>query len=215
MASDPVFGDSPQQYRRWEPTDLERLSRAQVKLPTAEEIERIHQDAHREGYEAGHQEGRDAGYRDGMAQAGDDIGRLRALADTLADAMQNVEQALGQELLGLALDIAKQMLVKALEVKPELLLPVIRAAIESLPQNAQHPHIHLHPQDAALVREMLKSAEPHANWRVVEDLRIAPGGCRIETSTAEVDATLPSRWHRIASALGQDNAWLDDRDATP
>lgn len=209
MAADPFFNDPQPQYRRWEPTDLEHLARQQVKLPTAEELEHIHQEAHREGYEAGHQEGIAQGYEEGLAKAAEDAERLRQLGDSFAEALQNVEQALGQELLLLALDIAKQMLTRAIKIKPELLLPVVRAAIESLPQNAQHPHIHLHPKDAALVREML-NAEPHTGWRVVEDLHIAPGGCRIETSIAEVDATLPSRWHRISNALGQDNAWLAD-----
>lgn len=206
MAADPVFDG---QYRRWEPSDLEHLARQQVKLPTAEELERIHQDAHREGYEAGSREGMTAGYEEGLAKAAEDAERFRGLVDTLAEALQGIEQSLAHELLSLSLDISKQMLTRALEVKPELLLPVIRAGLESLPQNAQHPHIHLHPKDAAMVREML-SAESHAGWRVIEDARIAPGGCRIETSTAEVDATLASRWQRIASALGQDNAWLAD-----
>lgn len=205
MASDLTSGDALPNLQRWEPTDLKHLARQQVKLPTAEDVERIHQDAHREGYEVGHREGFEAG----LTKADSDVARIQALGRSLDDAMRSFEQELGQELLALALDIAKQMLTRALEVKPDLLLPVVRAAIESLPHNAPHPHIHIHPQDAALVREML-NVEPHAGWRVVEDIRIAPGGCRIETSIAEVDATLPSRWHRIASALGQENAWLTD-----
>jgi len=205
MAADLTPGEAQPNYQRWEPTDLKHLARQQVKLPTAEDIERIHQEAHREGYEAGQREG----YEAGLVRADSDIARIQALGVALDEAMQNLERELSQELIELALDIAKQMLTRALEVKPELLLPVVRAAIESLPHNAQHPFIHLHPQDAALVREML-NAEPHAGWRVMEDMRVAPGGCRIETSTAEVDATLPSRWHRIAAALGQENAWLAD-----
>ena len=205
MASDLTSGDALPNFQRWEPTDLKHLARQQVKLPTAEDVERIHQDAHREGYEVGHREGFEAG----LTKADSDVARIQALGRSLDDAMRSFEQELGQDLLALALDIAKQMLTRALEVKPELLLPAVRAAIESLPHNVQHPHIHIHPQDAALVREML-NVEPHSGWRVVEDTRIAPGGCRIETSIAEVDATLPSRWHRIASALGQENAWLTD-----
>lgn len=205
MASDLTPGEALPNYQRWEPTDLKHLSRQQVKLPTAEDIERIHQEAHREGYEAGRHEG----YAAGLAEANADVARIQALGVALDDAMQNVERELSQALLVLALDIAKQMLIKALEVKPELLLPVVRAAIESLPHNAQHPRIRLNPRDAALVRELL-SAEPHAGWRVVEDPAVVPGGCLIETSTAEVDATLPSRWQRIATALGQADSWLAD-----
>lgn len=196
-------------YQRWEPESLQNSASDLLKFPTAESLERIHQDAHREGYEAGYREGADAGYLEGRARAQSEAERFRQLADELEVALKNIEQELGRELVSLALDIAKQMLFKALDAKPELLLLAVRAAMESLPQNTQHPYIHLHPDDATLVREMLSAEHAHAGWKVVEDVRVARGGCRIETSTAEVDATLPSRWHRIASALGQDNAWCD------
>jgi len=185
-----------------------------VKLPTAEDVERIHQDAHREGYEAGQQEGYEAGYQSGKAQVEQEAERLRALADGLDGAIKNLEQelshGLSQEVLSLSLDIAKQMLRQALLVKPELLIPVIKSAMESLPQNIQHPHIHLHPEDAVLVRDIMGSELSHAGWRIVEDLRVLRGGCMIETASAEIDASLPSRWRRIATMLGQSHAWLDD-----
>lgn len=209
MASDLTSADAQPNYQRWEPEDLQSSALEQLKLPTAESLERIHQEAHREGYEAGYSEGMEAGYQAGRSRAQSEAERFKLLADELESALKNIEQELGRELVSLSLDIARQVLVKALEVKPELLLPVVRAAVESLPHHIQHPHIHLHPDDAVLVREMFLAEHPHAGWRVVEDVRVVRGGCRIETSMAELDATLPSRWQRIASALGQDSAWLD------
>jgi flagellar assembly protein FliH len=209
MAADLSSGEGLPRYQLWEPENLQNSAADLLKFPTAESLERIHQEAHREGYEAGHREGAEAGYLEGRSLVQSEADRFKQLVDELESALKNIEQELSQELVSLALDIAKQMLFKALDAKPELLLLAVRAAMESLPQNTQHPHIHLHPDDAMLVREMLSAEHPHAGWKVVEDMRVARGGCRIETSTAELDATLPSRWHRIASALGQDNAWLD------
>ncbi len=209
MAADLIPVETQVNYQPWEPDSLESSALQQLKLPTAESLERIHQEAHHEGYEAGHREGVEAGYREGRVSAQVEAERFRELAGALEAALGNIEQELGRELIALALDIARQMLGKALEVKPELLLPVVRAAMESLPQNTQHPYIHLHPDDARLVREMLAADHPHAGWRVIEDAHVPRGGCRIETSTAEVDATLASRWQRIAAALGQDHAWLE------
>lgn len=160
----------------WTPEDLEPSHGAQMKLPTAEDLERFHREAHLEGYETGRREGLAAGYREGQAKAKAEADRLRMLADSLEEALKSVEQELGQELLSLSLDIARQMLRRALKVKPELLLPVVRSAMESLPHNAQHPHIHLHPDDAALVREMLETELLQAGWKVVEDMRITRGG---------------------------------------
>jgi len=205
MAGNFTPSENLQDFMRWEPADLEGHAHQKVKL-TAEELERIQQEAYREGHEAG----MTAGYQSGQAKARAEAERLHELVTAIEATLKDMEQELAHELLALSLDIAKQMLRQALKVKPELLLPVVRSAMESLPQNAQHPHLHLHPEDAALVREMLSDELPTAGWKIVEDPRIARGGCLIETSTAEVDATLPSRWHRLAAALGQDSSWLDN-----
>lgn len=210
MANNFIPDEDLPDVRPWAPEDLEPSLAARARLLTAADLERLHQEAHVEGYEAGRREGHAIGRREGLAQARAEADRLHVLADSLDEALKGVEQELSQELLALALDIAKQMLRQALKVKPELLLPVVRNAIESLPHNAQHPHIHLHPEDIALVRELLETELPHAGWKLVEDMRIARGGCRVETSTSELDATLASRWQRIASALGQDGAWLEE-----
>lgn len=210
MAGNFTPGEDLPDILRWKPKDLDGHERHQMKPPTAEELERVHHDAHREGYEAGHREGIAAGYRDGLAKAQAEAERLRLLIAGFESALKSLEQELGHELLALSLDIAKQMLRQVLKVKPELLLSVIRSAMESLPQNTQHPHIHLHPEDAVLVRELLGAELTHAGWRLVEDARLGRGGCLIETASAEVDASLPSRWQRIAAALGQNNSWLED-----
>lgn len=212
MAGNFTPGEDISDLSRWQPKSLESPAQEQVKLPTAQEIERIHQDAHREGYEAGHKEGFGAGYQAGQAKARQEYERFRVLADTLGDALKNLEHELSQDVLALSLDIAKQVLRQALKVKPELLIPVVKSAMESLPQNVQHPHIHLHPDDAELVRAAMNGELSHVGWRIVEDARVARGGCLIETASAEVDASIPSRWRRIATLLGQDHSWLDDAD---
>lgn len=209
MAGKIVSEDNLAGYQPWQPNGLARHETV-VKLPTAEDVERIQQQAHREGYESGHEEGLAAGFKAGEARARSEAERLRSIADSLSEAVKGFEQELGQDVLSLSLDIAKHVLREALAVKPELLLSVVRGAIESLPQNVQHPHLHLHPEDAGLVREWLASEMPHTGWKVIDDPRVVRGGCRIESATAEVDATLPSRWKKLAEALGQDHSWLDD-----
>jgi flagellar assembly protein FliH len=34
------------------------------------------------------------------------------------------------------------------------------------------------------------------------------GGCRIETASNQIDATIGTRWDRITAALGKDTDWL-------
>jgi flagellar assembly protein FliH len=207
MADNVIPQGALSDYQRWEPESLNALS---AQLPTAESLEEIHQQAHQEGYEIGFNEGMATGYQQGKARAEQEVLRLNALIDSVEEAVSQVDQATREALLGLALEISKQILRQALKIKPELLLPIVRGAMESIPQHSQHPHLHLHPEDAMLVRAHMQAEIAHGGWKIVEDHRMEQGGCRIETTAAEVDATLPSRWQRLSVALSQDVSWLDD-----
>lgn len=195
-------------YQRWEmdalgdpPPAKKTGSNSDVVLPTAEEIERIHQQASQEGFAAGYQEGKE--------QARIEAQSLNQLLVGLAEEMRQLEQSLGQQMVALVLEISRQMLRQALKARPELVLSVVREAVNSLPQAGQHPHLFLHPQDAALVRSHMAEELAHGHWRIIEDSHVRPGGCRLETASCEIDATLESRWQQILASLGQSGGWLD------
>jgi flagellar assembly protein FliH len=161
------------------------------------------------GYAAGLADGQRDGYASGEARAQAEIARLAALASEFSQALESSEAQLADELLALALDIAQQVLRTSLRVKPELIVPVVRDAIAALTNPHGHPALTLNPADAALVRAQLGEQLAHTGWRVLEDPQIAAGGCRIDNSGAEIDATLPTRWKRVVEALGRHNDWLD------
>ena len=96
----------------------------------------------------------------------------------------------------------------ALDVKPELVLPVVREAIEYLPVVQQPALLMLNPLDADLVREGLGDELGASGWRIVEDHQIARGGCKLDTPHNQIDAQAASRWNRIAHALGKNTDWL-------
>ena len=204
--------DGLPKYQLWQPQSLDAgaLAQQQVKLPTAEALESLHQQAHEEGYNIGFSEGVAAGRQQGRVQAEEEVARLRALVASVEEAVEQLEQATGENLLGLALKISEQIMRQALKARPELLLPIVQGVMDGMPQHAQHPHLHLHPEDAALVRTHMTVELSQGGWRVIEDQRIARGGCRIETAVSELDATLATRWQRLAAALGHDMRWLDE-----
>lgn len=199
-------------YQRWEPTALDEVDVEvqHVKLPTAEALEDIHRQAHQEGYDLGYSEGQAAGYEQGAAKAEEEFLHMKELLASVEDAIKQFGKSTSEELLNLSLEISKQILRQSLKVRPELLLPIVRNVMESIPQHSQHPHLHLHPEDAALVKTYMQNEIALGGWKVVEDQRIARGGCRIETTAAEIDATLANRWERLAVALGKDMSWLDE-----
>ena len=166
--------------------------------PTAEDIERIKQQAQQAGYAAG------------QAQARAEAQRLGVVVKQLDAALAGFEQQVAEDLLGLALELARQVVRGAIVAKPELALEVIREALAQMP----HPHaaIHLHPEDASLARLHLGDQLAHAGHRIHEDPRLPRGGCLIEAAGSQIDASMATRWRRIAESLGATSEWLDFED---
>lgn len=178
-----------------------------VILPTVEQIERIHQEAQQEGYATGHKAGHEAGYEAGRGQATMEAERLQNLLSGFQQALTDADRTIGNDLLVLALDLAKQMVREALRVKPELVLTVVRENIRHESAFSQPPQLYLHPEDAALVREHLNHELNDCTVHV--DTYLERGDCRVKTGQGQVDATLATRWQRITQALGQNSAWLE------
>lgn len=218
MSKDSMQHDNTTNYQPWKPSPLLEVEAEvevqKVQLPTAEALEDIHRQAHEEGFEAGFAEGLEKGLTEGRgqgeAQVNDEIQRLQSMLATIEESMRELGKSTSEELLALSLEVARHILRQSLKVRPELLLPIVQGAMESIPQHSQHPQLYLHPEDAVLVKTHLQAEIAHGNWKVVEDQRIQRGGCRIETSAAQMDATLETRWQRLVAALGSDISWLGD-----
>lgn len=188
-------------YERWELNSFDKPGmRSPVSLTTAAQVEKIHQQAQQDGYQAGLKEGRQ--------RAGVEAERFAALAAAFSAESAELDQALAQQVLDVALEAARQMLRSALEVKPELILPLIHDAIRSLPVLGDERCLRLHPQDASIARNLAGESLKNSGWTMVEDASIARGGCVISSSHGEVDATLDARWRRIVGALGRESGWL-------
>lgn len=192
-------------YQRWELPAFDMVKKVstapEMDLPTAAQLEHIHIQAHEEGYQAG--------YAEGMKLAGTEAQRMERMLESLNKELQQVDQQIAQDLLNLALEIAKQMIQQALKIKPELLLNVVRAAINELPYFNQNAHLVLHSDDALLLRTSMGEQLLHSGWKIFEDDQIERGGCRVETAHSQIDATLPKRWQRVVASIGQENAWLE------
>lgn len=164
-----------------------------------------------EGFESGVAAGQAKGYASGEAAMMSEVAVIATLSKNFAQAIETSEAQVADELLTLALDIAAQVLRTSLKTKPELILPVVREAIGALVNPHGHPTLAINPDDAALIRDQLGEQLSHSGWRMIEDPQIARGGCRIENSGAEIDATLPSRWRRVIDSLGRQGDWLDSQ----
>jgi flagellar assembly protein FliH len=176
--------------------------------PSDEEVAAIREQARLEGYDDGH----GAGYADGLAigraEAAKELEHLQAIALEFSGALAAADETIAADVLDLALHLAKSMLRNALEIKPELVIPVVREAIEYLPVLQQPAVLMLNPADVALVRDAIGEELDKGGWRVVQDPSIARGGCKVDTATNQIDAQVGTRWERLTHALGKNLEWL-------
>ena len=91
------------------------------------------------GQDEGHKAGYQAGYAEGREKSLAEWERIKQLTAALDEALEQFDQQLGQDMLDLTLALAKQVTRSALKFRPEALLPVIREALNSLPQPSQSP----------------------------------------------------------------------------
>lgn len=180
-----------------------------VSFPTAEELERIHQEAWQEGYDLGMEEGRKAGFESGRQDGEKYTRQLRALTEALDTDRMRQDEEVAQEVLALAISVAQQIVGASLRAKPELLLSTIREALLSLPSLQGHYRVIVHPGNAQVVKDWLAQEHNHLSWKLVEDEQMEPGGFRFESAHSELDGSMQSRWREIVACLGASVEWLD------
>ncbi len=84
---------------------------------------------------------------------------------------------------------------------------MIRETVALLPAAARDVRIHLHPEDAALVRERLVEPATSRAWTLVEDPVITRGGCRVSSENSSIDAQVETRLGAaIAATLGDERS---------
>jgi flagellar assembly protein FliH len=70
-----------------------------------------------------------------------------------------------------------------------------------LPLAARNIRIHLHPDDAAIVRDKLARASGEQEWQLAEDPLMARGGCRITSDQSSIDARFEASVAAVMSGL--------------
>ena len=209
--SEPLPKEQQSAYQRWEMASFgdERAStRAAIATVSEEELEAIREAARQQGFAQGMAQGHAAGLDIGRVDSAQEMLHLQQIAEAFGSEIARANEVIADEMLDLGLDLAKAMLKTALEVRSELVLPVVAEAIRYLPSLQQPALLFLHPDDARLARDFIGDELAKAGWRVSEDINLERGGCRVETPTNQIDGSIQTRWQRIAAALGKNTDWL-------
>src|ERR1700686_5747849 len=94
----------------------------------------------------------------------------------LAKPFEAMDAEVERELLTLAMALARQIVRRELKTDPTQIIGIIREAIAALPVAAREVRVHLHPEDAAVMRENLAPPESERPWPTNEDPVMARGG---------------------------------------
>lgn len=193
------------QVARWDlPAVSGRSVQARRSGPTVSELEAIEQKTHQEAYAAGRAEGLAAARAQSepqLEQLRTQVARLDAIFEQLARPIENLDAQVEQQLVQLALAIAKQLVRRELKADPAQVIAVVRETVALLPAAARDVRVHLHPEDAAVVREKLATPGAERAWNIVEDPVMTRGGCRVTTDTAQIDARLETRIGAVISTI--------------
>lgn len=175
------------------------------------DLEALRQQAFEEGFEQGRQAGEKA-TRDALdaplrRTAEDAARRLGLLLQNAQAELQHADEALANQLLQLACDLARQVVRRELEQPLEVLKAVIAEALAQTVDNHLRRTVKLNPMDLALLQNHLNEWTEGGQVSFVAHDKLNAGGCVVETSACTVDASIEKRWARAVANIGCTAEW--------
>lgn len=134
------------------------------------------------------------------------LGRLEAQAASLATERQEFFDRIEAELVRLSIVIAEKVIGRELELAPETVLDIVRSAMKRL-RERENLRLSVNPRDLDTVKnardDLISAVDGVRKLEVVEDRRVDPGGCVIESPSGTLDARMKTQIDEISRALGE------------
>jgi len=216
-------------YERWElptlkdPNSPVRPRSAVVNKPikplTAEDLEKIHREAYRAGFEegkaaghetgrqagaevgkqTGHQEGLQQGVAAGQTQINQQIEQLKKLMTQLIDPISEQRKQVEQSTLNVALALARTVIHRELKLDSSSIKIALSSIYQSLPKMDQGLILSINPADKVHLERVLESIEN--NIELKQDQNIMAGGYLLETSSQLIDYTIEKRFQKVVHEM--------------
>lgn len=222
----PQLADDPEQWQSWrlgalttrktqsprvhvDATDIEFEQQSELRVLREQAYQEAYSKGLAAGREAGHKEGYDQGYAEGQELAQQELQQhietavtpLQNLVKTFEEALSEVDTAVAEHLVHLALQAGRQLAGDALTEKPEAVLEIVRELLQQDETLYSPAIVHLHPDDLELVKSHMSADIERARWQLQADPRLTRGGCRVVSKAGELDASMETRWQLIQQQL--------------
>lgn len=173
---------------------------------TLDELEKLRNDAHQEGFSQGKQDGfergKQEGYQAGMRQgleAGEadvraNIAKFSQLTRLLMQPIENQDAELETTLVTLVSMLSKQIIRRELTIDSSGVLASVREGLHHINVGAKRIKLHLNPSDYETVLHYLKTTDEYnSGWRLIPHKNLSAGGCIVETDETILDLSVERR----------------------
>ena len=172
----------------------------------------LRQEGYAQGFVQGHAQAmveaqqRIQAYIEGQGQqAARDIAQLLR---SVQDEWDQARQQLAEQILQLAIDIARQVLLRQPRMDAAALQALVQEATRLMEAEVEQVSVHLNPTDFALLQAADSGALTEWSRQLRPDPDVAMHGCVVRTGTRSVDASLATRWQRVVASLGLEQVWV-------
>jgi len=207
--------------------NIENISKLKKEIESPEEkakkkgFEIGYKEGLNKGYLEGHKRGYKKGFEKGKKEAEEKYKKLENVLkkdfqekiQSINTFLKNLEKEskelilnMDKEVLNLALNIAQKLILKEIERDPEILLRLIREALNYIAEGTEL-NIKVNPEEYKFLEEnLLKYIPPSQKIKLIPDESISKGGIFIETSLGVIDATFEKRWKKLLETLLKDES---------
>jgi flagellar assembly protein FliH len=174
---------------------LRGAAKSGAHLLTAGQLEALERQVKDEARQRGYDEGLAAGKAEAQAR----VTRLDALVSAFAHPFQELEKAVEDEIVNVAISLARHLVRREVEHDPAVLHAAVADCMAVLATQVRDVTLYFHPDDAALVRGQLPSGAEQ-RYKVAADPALARGDLRLASGSSLVDGTVAARCAEIVAA---------------
>ena len=156
-----------------------------------------------EGFEKGFAAGIEQGIRAGQKEITERLSRLESVISELEHVKERKIQEILPEIVDLSLEIARKIVHRKIEQDREIIVTVVREAVKKIGRE-EKMLIRVNPADYDTMisnLEVLREESRLKDITIEPSESVSPGGCYIETPTAEVDARIEEQIRELRDAI--------------
>lgn len=137
------------------------------------------------------------GYAAGKKQGLEEIAQRKQIVEnfltSLSRPFDDQSEEAAEYLAQLAGRIAKSLVRRELRTEPETLMALVRDTVSTLNSTEHEITIHLNPNNAPVIRDLINDDSKDQSWRIIDDPMISLNNCKVSCRNSIIDADLDQR----------------------